>query len=281
MIKRIVILIGSLLPSLLHAQGGSELYLVQLRDQPQVTRITNRPGYDNQPSFAHNLILYTSIDSAGRADIWRYDPATSQTAALIRTNPESEYSATLMPRGDRISVVRVEQDSTQRLWSFALDGSDPRIVLESIKPVGYHAWLDSSRVALFVLGSPNTLQIADVRTGSAQRITENIGRALQKVPGRNAISFVQTDPDSTRWIKAYDVDAGTITPLVRTFPENEYHVWTRAGRLITARGSVLYEWDRSARDGWKQIADTGVQGITRLAITPDGRQLVVVGAEPN
>ena len=31
--------------------------------------------------------------------------------------------------GTRFSVIRVERDSTQRLWSFALDGSDPQLML--------------------------------------------------------------------------------------------------------------------------------------------------------
>jgi hypothetical protein len=200
---------------------------------------------------------------------------------VTRTMPESEYSATPVPQSDRFSVVRVEADSTQRLWSFAADGSDPRLVLPNIKPVGYHAWLDANRLVLFVLGSPATLQIADVRTGTAHVIGSNIGRALQVVPGRDAFTFVQHNADSTSSIVLYDVASGKKETLVNTLP-NEYHVWLADGTLISANGSVLYQWRRRDR-GWSYLADlgaSGITGITRLALSPDERSLVIVTADP-
>jgi hypothetical protein len=268
------------------AQGASDLFLVQLQENQgkltagPVTRLTNREGYNNQPAFMRGtpFVLYTVIDSTTHADIWRYDLDRKIAEPFTRTQPESEYSATLMPRGDRISVIRVEADSTQRLWSFDLNGGDPRIVIENVKPVGYHAWLDSSRVMVFVLGNPASLQLVDIRTGSAQVIAHNIGRALQRLPGRHAVSFVQVNPDTTRTITVYDADNGTLAPLIKTLPGNEYHVWTSAGTLVGASGSTLYQWRPGASEPWSPIGDIGVAGITRIAISPDGRRLIVVGA---
>ncbi|HEY0673238.1 MAG TPA: hypothetical protein VGD27_13250 [Longimicrobiales bacterium] len=271
------------------AQGGSELFLVKLRSAhgrltaDSVQRLTNRAGYDNQPAFARigTHIFYTSIDTAGRADIWRYDLQRRAAEPVTRTQSESEYSATPMPQRDRFSVVRVESDSTQRLWSFALDGSDPQLVLPNIKPVGYHAWLDADRVVLFVLGTPATLQLADVRTGMAKTIGRNIGRALQVVPGRSAFTFVQRNADSTSSIVWYDLANERTETLLTALP-NEYHVWLTDGTLISAHGSVLYQWRRGDR-GWVYLADLGassVTAITRLALSADERSLVVVAADP-
>ena len=67
------------------------------------------------------------------------------------TAPESEYSATPMPGRNAVSVIRVERDSTQRLWSVPLDGSPGAVVLERIKPVRYHTWVNDKLLALFVL----------------------------------------------------------------------------------------------------------------------------------
>ena len=38
-------------------------------------RVTDRPGYDNQPHFppGERMILFTAIDSLGQADIWSFD----------------------------------------------------------------------------------------------------------------------------------------------------------------------------------------------------------------
>src|SRR6266550_6831098 len=132
----------------LRAQGppSTDIFLVPLSiedGRPVVgmpINVTNRPGYDNQPSFTPDgrAFLFTSIHDGGQSDIYRYDLASKQITR-VTTTPESEYSATVMPGGERFSVVRVETDSTQRLWSFALNGSDPKVVLEALKPVGYSA----------------------------------------------------------------------------------------------------------------------------------------------
>src|SRR6185503_5120037 len=84
--------------------------------------VTRRPGYDNQPTFTRDgqALLYTVIASDGQADIYRYDLRT-KTSRRVTSTPESEYSPTVYSDGTRFSVVRVEADSTQRLWSFQLD----------------------------------------------------------------------------------------------------------------------------------------------------------------
>src|SRR5688572_22487744 len=98
--------------------------------------ITNREGYDNQPMFLNDgdSILYTSIRKGGPTDIYRYDIATRADRQVTDT-PEGEYSATVMPGGRMFSVIRVEADSTQRLWRFPIAGGVPSLVLEKIKPV--------------------------------------------------------------------------------------------------------------------------------------------------
>src|SRR5438067_13334593 len=127
-------------------------------------KITDYAGYNNQPFFLPDghKILYTSIRNS-QADIYQYDLKSGKTTQVTST-PESEYSPTLMPDGKNISVVRVEKDGTQRLWKFPLTGGTPSLILDKIKPVAYHLWIDDHTLALFVLGKPNTLQIVDMTT---------------------------------------------------------------------------------------------------------------------
>lgn len=250
--------------------------------------VTARPGYDNQPTFTSDgrAVLYTSVREDGQADIWRYD-RDRRTTTRVTSTPESEYSATLMPGGERISVVRVEADSTQRLWSFTVAGADPRLVLTGIKPVGYHAWLDDSTLALFVLGNPNSLQIANTRTGAATVIAHDIGRSLLRVPGRHALSFLQHAADSAWYLTIADLDAhhGDDWPTQRVakmLPGSDYLVWLPDGRAIAGAGSKLYALDPRRGGTWRPFADLGPSGlrhISRLALSPDGRTLAVV-AEP-
>lgn len=248
-------------------------------DPARARNVTDRAGYDNQPMFAADggSVLYTSIRDDGQADVWRYD-IDAGTTVRVTSTPESEYSPTPTPDGG-ISVIRVEADSTQRLWRFDADGRDPRLVLEEVRPVGYHAWGDDHTLALFVLGTPPTLQLADVRTGRAEVVAESIGRSLHRIPGRRAISFVHKGAEDEWWIRSLDLDTREIAPIAPTLLDAEDHAWTPGGALLMGKGSVLYRWNADAEEWW-EVADleaAGVREITRLAVSPRGDRLAVVG----
>ena len=273
---------------------GSDVYLapitVSARGATGMTigtpvNITHRRGYDNQPAFMadERAVFYTSTRDDGQSDIYRYDIATHQTARVTKTT-ESEYSATLVPGANRFSVVRVEPDSTQRLWSFAMDGSDPRLVLRTIKPVGYHAWLDSSHVALFVLGRPATLQVVELGTERADTVARDIGRSLSAA-GPRSVSFVQRAADSTFTLNRVELDLvggrRKIQVGIASLPAGaEYVVWTPQGMALTASRSKVFALRPGPSDRqWSVIADLaggGIARISRLAISPNGHWLAFV-----
>jgi Tol biopolymer transport system component len=248
----------------------------------QPARVTDRDGYDNQPSFAPDggSLLYTSIREDGQADIYRYDIASGLTSRVTQT-AESEYSATSLPDGSGISVVRVEADSTQRLWRFGWEGGKPELLLSAVRPVGYHAWADEFTLGLFVLGTPATLQLADLRTGEAEIVVEGIGRSLHRVPGRRAISFLRRDGEGDRWIEEIDVANRAIRRLVQPRGRGEDYAWTPDGRIVMAEGSKLFIWDPAKGGEWQELADlagTGIREVTRLAISAAGDRLALVAA---
>jgi hypothetical protein len=203
----------------------------------------------------------------------------------VTATPESEYSASIAPNGDAITVVRVERDSTQRLWRFPLNDGDPSVVLPNVKPVGYYAWLDSVTVALYVLGTPDTLEIADVAAGIARIVTTDIGRSLQRVPGGRRASFVRREDD--HWVLrtvspspgpggAFDIQTVAVLP-----DSAEYVAWRSATELYTAAGSRVYRLRLPSRT-WSVVADlasNGLKHITRLAVSPDGQSLALVAED--
>lgn len=275
-------------PLVAQSPPGTDVFVVSLTRTGgalklgAATNITARPGYDNQPAFSPNgqSIYYTS-QVGGQTDIFRYDFAAGKSAQLTNT-AESEYSPTVMPDGSHFSVIRVERDSTQRLWSFTLAGGALKPVLDSIKPVGYHAWLNADTVFVFVLGNPATLRRAELAHGTAQIIASNIGRALAKVPGEHAVSYVQQD-SSGGWIRTVDPVSGTSESLVRLPEAASFFAWTPSGELLSASGNRVLAWKRG-RGEWTEVArftEPGLQQITRLAVSPAGDKLALVGAEPN
>jgi dipeptidyl aminopeptidase/acylaminoacyl peptidase len=246
-----------------------------------VTNISNSAGYDNQPSFLPDgsAVLFSSQRDGKQMDIYRYTIATKTLTQLTHT-PEGEYSPLVTPDGKTFSVIRTEADGTQRLWRFDLDETNPRLVLENIKPVGYHVWTDATHLGLFVLGQPATLQIADTTTGAAQVVDSRIGRSLQRNPNNGRVTYVGK-PEGGHWIvKEIDPKTREIVTLTETADNNQGEdlVWHPGGWLLMASGTKLMGWKPG--QSWTQVGDfstAGINRITRMAISADRLALV---AEP-
>jgi hypothetical protein len=267
------------------APPETDIYLVEMELTNGSIRIigspanaTERAAYDNQPFFLPDgkSFLYTAYQKDGQTDICRYDLA-NQSSKRLTTTSEGEYSPTTMPGGKSFSVIRVEADGTQRLWKFPIGGGDPGLVLENVKPVGYHAWGNEKTLVLFVLGDPPTLQIADTGTGKADVILGSVGRSLHKIPGKEAFSFVHKVSDSEWWIKKIDMANREVTPLTQTLQGSEDYAWTPEGSIIMGRGAKLYSWKSGGE--WREIADfskAGIETVTRIAVSPKGDRLAFV-----
>jgi len=254
------------------------------RGQPAVSRavnITHTPGYDNQPSFTPDggRLLFTSNRGATQTDIYRYEIA-AETTTRVTDTPEGEYSPTVTPDGQHISAIRVEADGTQRLWQFTPQGTDPSLVLERVKPVGYHAWADDHTLALFVLGTPATLQLADTRSGNAVEIARGISRSIQRIPRSGTISFVDRDEDGSLMVREFDPKTRAVTTLVASRSRicAADLAWTPDGELLMAAKDVRYGWRRDA-NSWNRLANLaslGMHGVTRLAVSPKGDRIAIV-----
>ncbi len=269
---------------------ASDIHLIELDTAGPVWKlgvpinITDRDGYDNQPRFLPDgtALFYTSIRD-GQADVYRYDVDSRQSVRLTETG-ESEYSPTPLPSGDGFSTVRVEEGGIQRLWRFGAGGGDPDLLLPEIAPVGYHGWLDERRLGLFVLGTPPTLEIADVELQTHRAVAENVGRSIHRTPDGQAVSFVSKASESGWTIDRLELESGERRTLIAARPGSEDFVWAPGGHILMGEGSALFAFAPGGEtEGWREVADLsahGIYGITRLDVSPDGRRLAVVGARP-
>jgi hypothetical protein len=245
-------------------------------------RVTDRAEYDNQPQFLPDgrSLVYTSMRGEA-TDIYRYDLETGEGVAVVSTS-QSEYSPTPVPGQDAISVVRDYGELKQQLWSFPLGGGEGRLLLPDVNPVGYHAWVDDDQVILFVLGEPHTLQLATIGPGAGRIVGESPGRALARIPGSGEMSYVDKTGEPW-WLTAIDPVTGKTRRLIAMHAEREDCAWAPDGSVWMGDGSELYRWHPDSADGWELAADlgeNGIEGITRLAFSSDGRKLAIVGARP-
>lgn len=225
-------------------------------------------------------LVFTRGESATRTDIYRYDLATSKVAPVKET-PESEYSATPMPDGRGYAVVRVEGDGVQRLWRLdPAKGAADELLVPQIKPVGYFAFPEPRVVAAFVLGDPPTLQIIDLTSQLPTLVASNVGRSIQKIPGRAAVSFLHKI-SADEWI-IKEVDAkGIAKELARTPKGREDYAWLGDGTLLLSAGTKILARKPGADQDWREVADFGAQGLkdlTRLAPSPRGDRIAIVAS---
>jgi len=275
------------------AQGGTDVWIVPMKmsgiavsfGDPR--NMTDRKGYDNQPSFTakSDAVLYTATDEKGKTDTWRFSLPDGKPVH-VTTYPMNLYSPTQTPDGKTFSAIGVEPDSTQRLWRVPLDGQGtPSKINDNLK-VGYHVWTGDHSLVVYVLpptgsprGTPSTMQIIDDHNGKAEVVATNVGRALAKIPGRDAISFQQLVKDSLPWIVDLDLKTKATRQLVQAPKGADYHVWAPNGALLTAVGSGIY---RYTDDGWAPIANFekfGVKNISRIAVSPKGNWFAFVAED--
>jgi hypothetical protein len=234
-------------------------------------------------------ILFSANHDGTQTDVYAFDRASGHVSQVTRT-PENENSPTFLPAGlgdaGGFSVVQSEMDRTQRLWRFNAQGRNPQVILTDIKPVGYHAWVDADRLALFVLGQPNSLQLASVKTGKGEVAANGIGRSLHRIPGTRLVSFVHREPSGEFWIKQIDIDSKQIDPLTKVVDGNNERdmAWTADGKtILMSGGTKVYAWTRGGA-GWTEVFDAAAHGlgaVSRLAVSPKGDAIAIVVAEPS
>jgi hypothetical protein len=69
-----------------------------------------------------------------------------------------------------------------------------------------------------------------------------------------------------------------VSAVIKTFPNVEDYAWTPAGLLLMANGSKLFSRKKSDW-AWVEIGDVanaGLKGITRIAVSPKGDRIAVV-----
>lgn len=259
-------------------------------DLGKPVNVTHRPGYDNQPCFLGDSqsLLFTSADAAGATDIYRCDLAKKGAIVRVTHTPESEYSPTPLGSPARgFCAVRVEADSTQRLWRFDMDGSHPQLVMSAVDSVGYFAWIDDTHVAMFVLGNekkkePHTLRVVDVSSQAETVVARGIGRSLQRIPGTGDISFTREDGEDHYRFFILKNGAHGGEPLIDPVGAGQDGVWLGDTMLHSSGTTIYAARPLQAGASWRPVRDFAgpdIATITRIAVAPDQSHIAFVATK--
>jgi hypothetical protein len=276
------------------SQANTDIWLLRIDRQgekihlTQPQNITARAGYDNQPVFSPDSkkIYFSSMaEGTKQTDIYFYDLEKKQIEAF-NFSKTSEFSPSFMPGLHGISVVMVEEDSTQRIWEFDLTGKRSRLVFANNDSVGYYAWVNSNSAIAFILGNnsakPNRLSLI-TRDGREKLIAENVARGM-KVFEKSA--FYLKTIDSSCYV--FHTDFSTSRQLVKA-PGKSVDMSVLGDNLLMAYKGIIYAAKIETNNKlvktlseFSPIADLSGYGLTnmaRLSVSPDGRWLAVVNAE--
>ncbi len=272
------------------AQVNSDLVVIDLikkgknfvLDQESISLITNREGYDNQPTFINDKeIAFSSSDKNGNFDIIIYNFDTKKFTNLTKTSSRNEYSPRITDCGLYVSAVTVEENGKQRLWLYPINFGEPELLYDDIEPVGYYDWYNN-KAAMFVLGNPNQMVYAYGKS-DIYKISENIGRSIQKRPGTSIIAYIDKGEPNLKTeenykIKGFDVEKRVVADYGQAILAKEDFIWIDKNTLIMGKENDLYIRELSNKD-WQFLGSVQLpshQNISRMTYSPKLKKLVVV-----
>ena len=243
----------------------------------------NPDGYNNQPYFANGWWYFSArmVDSM-QNDIYAGNVRSGEMRQLTATQ-DSEYSPT--PIGsNKISVVRVEKDESQRLWAYTLgDEWNREVLFPEIRKVGYHKWLNDSTAALFMVSDPVSLQLATDNGSLPRFITSKIGRGLA-LNSNGKIYFTQRMVENNPWqLKSWSPGDNRPKSILPCPPGGVDFTLLNDQYVLMSSEQKFYLLNLEDENaGWKEVMDFSTLGwtkVTRIATNENGQMMVVVNLD--
>lgn len=266
------------------SQPNTEVYLLDINEADgniefsNLRNISNNEGYDNQPSFYDdNTILFAATRNR-QTDIAGYNIATGELSWLTDTPGGSEYSPLRIPNSDEISAVRLDTAGYQRLYRYAISNGSSEEILKDLK-VGYHIWYtDAILVTTVLVANKMDLVISNLKDATNYTTQKNVGRALQKIPNTELVSYVSKE-EETWQVKSLHPSTGATNSITPLPPETNDICWLPDGSLLIPIGKVIYSLNLKNGEPPEvllQFREKEIHQISRMAVSPDGKHLAIV-----
>ncbi|WP_425638962.1 hypothetical protein ACPUEN_04915 [Algoriphagus yeomjeoni] len=267
------------------AQVGTDLWVINTSGKggnlklltETAYALTDRPEYDNQPSFINEYqMVFSAADENDNFDIIVYNFNLKKFTNMSRTSDRNENSPMITDCGMYISAVVSEPDKKQRIWLYPLTFEPAELLYDDIEPVGYYDWYDN-KAAMFILGDPNKLIYAKGRNDLLE-IDSAISRSIHKRPKTSEITYM-TEPSAAEAgiIKSYDIENGEREVYLGGLEGSQDFIWLDKNHLLMASGNEIFirKYNNTEWESIGKITSDTHEKITRMAYSQDLNVLVV------
>lgn len=238
--------------------------------------ISNREGYDNQPSFSNDgkKIYYVSVKEDKQADIYYYDIKNRSTIQFTHSK-ESEYSPVQSENGKHINAVVVESDSAQRIHYISIETGfdDKKLEIDS---VGYYTFLNSDTVVYYKLTEPHSIRYY-CKTNKEDKWLGNSPVRGFKVINRHQLVYGLKDTAKVEFY-IYDFLLGKAKKYCEYPSLNEDTYWHKKWGLLKSEDAKILRYNESKNE-WQLLFDLssfGIKKITRITFDASNAYLVIV-----
>lgn len=265
------------------AQPDTDVYLLDITSTGTTVSVQNfknisqNPGYDSQPSFAFNYLLYAGSENQ-QTEIKGYELREGVTVRFNKPTAGGEFSPQLIPNDNRFAAVRLDTTGLQRLYYYSNAGDSQLALVDA--PVAYFSFYNKELVLASILSDDALdLVLYNLTTHSADTLIENSGRSIHKIPNKEAMSYTAVNEEGN--YDVFQLDINTLESFfICQLPIGiQDHTWLDANRLLIGSNNKLYVYDMFEGSEWKEAADLssyGIKDITRLSVAESGKKIALV-----
>lgn len=269
------------------SQTNTEVYLFDIKktetgfELTNKKNISNNKGYDSQPHFYDNNTLLFASERNEQTDILKYTIKTGKKEFINATPNGGEYSPQRIPNSDDVSAVRLDKSGLQRFYRYDMNTGISKELIRSLK-VAYPLWYNDKLVVSAVIGK-NSLDLvtSDLRYKTNFTLQKNIGRSIHKIPNSNKVSFISKK--NPQWeIRSLDVSTLRTAKIANLDGKYEDIFWLSDAIVLQAKKNQILQLNIQKDSVWKEfytVDDSQIQNISRIAISPDGTKMAIVGEE--
>lgn len=268
------------------AQEPTQIFLFSIAIEPDTIAIgtlidwQQNDGYNNQPFFISNDEILFASDNPTAPDIRKYDSSTNESQWIHSPTEGGEYSPQRRPDTDNITAVRLDSDGLQRLYMYDTYTKNWTTLLEHIA-IAYYSFYDKDTLLATVLNeSEMDLVLANIATQQVDTLASQAGRVVGRVPDTNLMTYTLLNEAEEFDLYTFDPETGESVFICQLPYTVQDAIWLDDTRILAASGYRLFIYDTWGEDSWEYAGSTerfGVTDITRMALSPDGKKLAVVG----